>query len=120
MDQRGQASSKDDAPELPPLPVERGAVVAERDRLQSGEPVAAAGTAEENRQMVADQLAAAAGEDGRAAGEARPLLLASLGREPSDPAALRRHALADGVAARPDGVGQPQAGRLQRPGMLLG
>jgi hypothetical protein len=40
------------------VPVQRGTPVAERDCLQPGQPVAAAGAAEENRQLVADQLAA--------------------------------------------------------------
>lgn len=44
--------------------VQRGAAVAERDRLQPWESVAAAGASEENRQVVADQLVAAAGEGG--------------------------------------------------------
>jgi hypothetical protein len=48
--------------------------------------VAAAGAAQEDRQLVLDQLAAEAGEDGRAAGETCPLLLATAGREPSDAA----------------------------------
>ncbi|HUX68463.1 MAG TPA: hypothetical protein VMV31_13325 [Terriglobales bacterium] len=39
--------------------------------------VAAAGAADEDRQLVAHQLAAAAGENGRAAGEACSLLLAN-------------------------------------------
>jgi hypothetical protein len=34
MDQRGQAGREDDAAELPSLPLERGATVAECDRLQ--------------------------------------------------------------------------------------
>jgi len=50
VDQGRQAGSEDDALELPSLPVERSAAVAERDRLQSGEPVAVAGGAEANRQ----------------------------------------------------------------------
>ena len=41
----GKASSEDDAAELPSVPVQRGAPVAERDRLQPGEPVATAGIA---------------------------------------------------------------------------
>jgi hypothetical protein len=48
---------------------DRGAAVAEPDCLQPGEPVAAAGLADEDRQLVADKLAATAGEDGRKAGE---------------------------------------------------
>jgi hypothetical protein len=62
VDQGRQASGEDDAAELPSVPVQRCAV-AERDRLQSGEPVAAAGAAKENRQLVADEFAAAAGEN---------------------------------------------------------
>ena len=44
----------------------------------------AAGTAKENRQLVADQLAAGAGEDGRPVAEARLLLTAVAGGEASD------------------------------------
>src|SRR6266849_4541402 len=63
--------------------------MAEPDRLQPGKPVAAAGAAEEDRELVADQLAAAAGEDGRAVGETCALLLASVGRGPSDAPSFR-------------------------------
>ena len=48
--------------------IERGAAVAECDRLQSGEPVAAAGVAQANRERVADQPAAAVGENRRTVG----------------------------------------------------
>jgi len=40
VDQRRQAGGEDDAAELPPVPVKRGAALAERDRLQPGESVA--------------------------------------------------------------------------------
>ena len=43
--------------------------MAEPDRLQLGKPVAAAGATEEDQQLVADEFAAAAGENGRTAGE---------------------------------------------------
>ena len=43
----------------------RGAAVAEPDRLRSRESVAAAGVADEDRHLVTDQLAAAAGQDRR-------------------------------------------------------
>jgi hypothetical protein len=100
VDQRGQAGGKDDAADLPPVPVERGVAVAERDRIQLGQPVAAAGAAEGNRNVVVDQLAAAAGEDRRPVGKACPLLLAVVGREPSDAAPVRKYAAADsGFAA---------------------
>ena len=78
--------------------------LSERDCLQSGEPGATAGTAEENRQVVADQLAAATGEDGRQAGQARPVLLADAGREPPDAAVVREHGPADRSAGGGDRV----------------
>ena len=46
--QRGQAGSEDDAAELPPIPIQRGAAMVECDRLQPGEPMGAAGAAEED------------------------------------------------------------------------
>ena len=107
VDQGRQAGGEDDTAELSPIPVERGASVAECDRLQSGEPVAAAGAAEEDRQVVGDELATAAGENRRPAGEACPILLASVGREPSDATALRVDAPADRAAALASGVVQP-------------
>ncbi len=60
--------------------------VAEPDRLQPGKPVAAAAS---DRQLVADQLEAAASEDGRAAAQTLPVLLAAVGGEPSDTAAVQ-------------------------------
>ncbi len=72
--------SEDDAAELPSFPVERGAAVTEPNRLQPGESVAAAGAADDDRQLVADQLAAAVGEDRRSAGETCARVLAALGQ----------------------------------------
>jgi len=60
--------------------------------VQPGEPVATAGAAEENRPLVAYELAAAAGEDGRPAGETCALLLAFAGRRTSESEAVRQHA----------------------------
>ena len=80
----------------------------EPDRLQLGKPLAAAGAAEEDRQLVADELAAAAREDGRAVGEACPLLLVDAGREPSGAAALWSHAVQDRGATLDSGIGEPQ------------
>ena len=54
--------------------------MAEPDRLQLGKPVAAAGATEEDQQLVADEFAAAAGENGRTAGETCAILLAFAGR----------------------------------------
>jgi hypothetical protein len=58
VDQRRQAGGEDDAAELSSIPVEWSAAMAEPDRLQLGKPVAAAGAAEEDRELVADQLTA--------------------------------------------------------------
>ena len=69
--------------------------MAEGDRLQPGEPVAAVGAAAKDGQLVADQLAATAGENGRPIGQARSLLLAAVGRESSDQTTLRGHGTAD-------------------------
>jgi hypothetical protein len=65
-----------DAANLSPISIQRSAAVPECDRLQSGQSVAAAGAAEENWPLVAQQLAAVAGEDRRAADQTRALLLA--------------------------------------------
>jgi hypothetical protein len=111
VDQRRQAGGEDDAPELSPFPVERGAAVAECDRLQPGQPVAATGAAEEDRWLVLDQSTAAAGENGWAAGETRPVLLAAAGRESSDAATVWKHGAADRGAAGASGVGEGCGGK---------
>jgi hypothetical protein len=90
VDQGRQAGGKDDAAELPLISVERGAAEVVRDRIQLGQPVAAAGAAEGNRNVVVDQHAATAGEDRWAADKARPLLLVIAGGEPSHAAHVRR------------------------------
>ena len=57
-----------------------GYSVIQRSRLlQPGQPVAATGTAAADQELVADEPAAAADENGRAAGQACPLLLAVAG-----------------------------------------
>jgi hypothetical protein len=63
--------------ELSSVPIQRGATLADCDRLQREQPVAAVGVAAEDRQLVADQLAV--GENGRPAAETRPLLLVAAG-----------------------------------------
>lgn len=60
--------------------------------------------AEEDRELVADQLAAAVGEDRGQAGEARPVLFAGAGREPSHTAPVREHGSADRCAGGGDRV----------------
>jgi len=93
MDQRRQGvpfgPGEDHAAELPPVPFQRSAALAERARVQPGEPVAAAGAAEEDRELVADESTAAVGKDWRPVGQARAVLLAAAGREPSDQAIFR-------------------------------
>jgi hypothetical protein len=118
VDQRGEASGEDDPAELPPIPVERGAAMAERDRIQPGQPVATAGAAEGNRHMVIDQLAAAAGEDGRPTDQACPLLLAAVGGEPPDAAPVWKHTAADRGFAAASRVGA--AGRRNQSGRRRG
>ena len=59
----------------------------------------------QDRQLVADQLAAAAGENRRTVDQARTLLLAAAGGEPSDAAAVCRHAAEDRGAAVAGGIG---------------
>src|ERR1700674_3433948 len=95
MDQRRQAGGEDDAAVVSSIPGQRSAAVAERDGLQPGEPVAAVGAAEEDWSLVADELATAAGEDGRAVGETCPVLLAPVGRGPSDAPGVRGDSAAD-------------------------
>ena len=100
MHQGRQSGDEDDAAEsCHRFSVERGAPVAQRDRLQFGELVAAFGVAAQDCQLVADEHAAAVGEDRRSAGETRPILLAAAGREPSDAATVRGHGRADRGAA---------------------
>jgi hypothetical protein len=71
-------------------------------KTQPRQPVVAAGAAEENRPLVAHQLAAAAGEDGRPAGETRALLLAFAGRGAPESEAVREH-VEDDCGAAPGG-----------------
>jgi hypothetical protein len=71
-----------------------------------GESVAAAGAAEEDLEVVADQFAATAGEDGRQAGEARPVLLVAAGRDTSHTAVVRGHGWADQCAGGGDRVAE--------------
>jgi hypothetical protein len=100
--------NEDDAAELPSVPVRRSAPVAERDGLQPGKPLAAAGAAEADQQLVADELAAAAGENGRSAGETCPVLLTTAGRRAPEAEAVRQHAAKDRGATLARGIGEPQ------------
>ena len=110
MDQGRQASGRDDAVELPSVPVQRGAAVVESNRLQSGESVATVGAAQEDRQLDAHQLAAKVGKDRGTFGQACPVLLAALGRESSDSATVWEHGPADRLVAFARRVGELQIG----------
>ena len=78
----------------------------ERAGLQPREPLAAAGAAEADRHLVADQSPAAPRQDGCAVSETRALLLAVPGGEPSDSTPVRGDAPAD--------LGATGPGRLTR------
>ena len=80
--------------------------MAERDRLQPGEPVAADRATQEDRRLVVDQLAAEADEDRWPIDQARSLLLAALGGEPSHATLVWSHAGQDRSAAPARGVGE--------------
>ncbi len=80
------------------------------DRLQPRKFVPAAGAAHEGRHLVADQLAAATAENRRTVDQARTLLLAAAGGEPSDAAAVCRHAAEDRGAAVAGGIRRAQSG----------
>jgi Transposase DDE domain group 1 len=130
VDQGGQAGGKDDAPFLPPFPLQPGAAGLEPAGLQPGELVATAGTAQRNRELVANEFAATVGEDRRTAGETCQVLLADAGGRTSDAAAIRNHAglycpvaSAAGINAR-EGTSQSFSsqtcfsGQYPLPGML--
>src|SRR5260370_20080248 len=53
VDQGRQAGGEHDAAQLPSVPIERGTALAEYARLQPRKPVAEAGAAEEDQQLVA-------------------------------------------------------------------
>jgi hypothetical protein len=57
--------------------------------------LAGAGAAEEDRELVADEFAAALGKDGRTIDETRPVLLGPAGGESSGAAAVWKHGAAD-------------------------
>ncbi len=67
------------------------------------------GAARADREAVADQLAAAAGENRRSVDQARTLLLVAVGGESSDAAAVWRYAAEDCHAAVASGIGSLQS-----------
>jgi hypothetical protein len=85
--------------------------VAERNRLQPGESVAAAGAAAARRQLVPDEPATAVGQNGWATDQALQVLLVVVGRGTSAPASVWGHAAADCGAA--DAIGLALPLRLQ-------
>ena len=62
------------------------------------------GVAQADRELVADEFAATAGEDGRTACETCPLLLAAIGGEPSDETVVWQYAQADRRAVASGGI----------------
>jgi len=60
--------------------------------------------------LVADELASAARENRRQAGQARAVLLADAGREPPDAATVWKHGAANRPAAPASRVGEPTTG----------
>ena len=95
---------------MPFLPEERKSLLDPSDKrlarvlLQPRQLAAAAGVAEEDWQLVADELAAAASENGRTVGQARPRLLTAVGRELSEAAAVCGDGAKDCHLAGGDGV----------------
>jgi hypothetical protein len=70
----------------------------------------AVGTAEEDREVVVDELAVATCKDRRSIAQARSLLLAAVGREPSDAAGLWSLAGQDRSVALASRVGELTTG----------
>jgi hypothetical protein len=85
---------------------------AEPAGLQSGQVVATAGTAPTDRELVADQRAATAGEERRTAGQTCALLLAVPRGSPSESAAVRDDAGSDRAAAGTDGIADAGQARI--------
>ncbi len=71
--------------------------------------MAATGFAAKDWELVLDEPPAATGEDRRALGETCPLLLADVGREPSDAASVGSDGGADRGAAASVGIAQAAA-----------
>jgi hypothetical protein len=97
VDQGRQAGGEDDTAELSSIPGQRSALAVELAGVQLGKPVAAAGVAEEDLELVADQFAATADQ-------ARPVILAPIGRGPSDAPGIRGDSAADLGAAFTGGL----------------
>jgi hypothetical protein len=68
MHQSGQASGEGDAAQWPLVAIGPGSALATCDR-QSGQAEATASLAEADWELVADEIAVAAGEDAQSAGE---------------------------------------------------
>jgi hypothetical protein len=80
--------------------------VAERHRLQPRQSVAAAGAAQGDQDLLADQFAATAGQDRWPAAQARPLLLIAASGEPPYAPILRHHVKEDRNAAVAGGIAE--------------
>jgi hypothetical protein len=88
VDQGRQTARALDPAVVSSVPGERSAAAVERARLQSRKSLAAAGAHGADRRVVTDESPTAPCQDRRALGETCPLLLATAGREPSNPPAV--------------------------------
>ena len=89
--------------------------MAQHSGLQPGESVSTAGAAERNRNVVVDQLAAAAGEDRRTVGKARAVLLADAGGRTPDESTVLGDVAQDCAVADTDGIGGSWSSRQRNP-----
>ena len=86
----------------------------ERNRLKLGESLATISVAEEDWELVADELTAALSKDRRTAGETCALLLAALGRGAPESEAVCEHAEDDRGAAAAERVANQERQRIER------
>ena len=101
VDQGRQAGGALDATVVSPVPGQRSPTPVERVGLQPRQPLATARAPQAYRPLVADQRAAAPGQNRRTLSETRAVLLAAAGGEPPDTAPVRGDAAANLGAADP-------------------
>jgi hypothetical protein len=105
LDQRRQAGGEDEAAALlPSVPLEPSAAGTEPAGLKPGQSLASAGVAPRNRELVADESAAMAGEEWRTDGKTCVLLLVIAGGMTSDAKAVRGDARSDRSAPDADRI----------------
>src|SRR5437899_1576085 len=87
--------------------------VVERDRLQLGEPLASVSVAQEDRELVIDEFAAALGEDRRTVGETCAVFLVAAGRRASHAAAFWQHVAKGSRASAAERVTNQERQRIE-------